>query len=181
VTYRARSAHKLLSLAKSHPTLLSPGKMVVDLGAAPGGWSQVAAQLLRGRGMVWAVDVLGMEGIKGVELLRGDFLNGTVQEELRRRIEEYRQGVDGQVHGGSEHVGRVGVDTVLSDMMAPMSGVRLRDVQASLDLVGAATSFARQVLRQARPWEEATGVGRSKVHPGGNLVCVPLHVAHRAR
>jgi 23S rRNA (uridine2552-2'-O)-methyltransferase len=62
------------------------------------------------------------------------------------------------------------VDTVLSDMMAPMSGVRLRDVQSSLDLVMAATTFANKVLRPAAPGEEVVGMGKAKVYPGGNLV-----------
>lgn len=187
--FRARSAHKLVSLSARYPSLLRPGNLVVDLGAAPGGWSQVSAQKLRGKGMVWAVDLLGMESVRGVEVIRGDFLCPTVQEDLRLRIAAYRGSgrteggnlgpADGEEPSGSrdtndraelQDADALAVDTVLSDMMAPMSGVRPRDVQASLDLVMAATTFANKVLRPAAPGEEAVGMGKAKVYPGGNLV-----------
>ncbi|KAL7424268.1 2' O-ribose methyltransferase [Cryptotrichosporon argae] len=128
--YRARSSFKLLELAERYP-ILARGGVVVDLGAAPGGWAQVAAGRvgvgLRGRGRVIALDLLGMDPIAGVDVWTGDFLDPAVRARL------------------AADVGKV--DTVLSDMMAPMSGVRARDVQASLDLVGAAATFARCVLR----------------------------------
>jgi 23S rRNA (uridine2552-2'-O)-methyltransferase len=186
--YRARSAHKLVSLSARYPSLLRQGNLVVDLGAAPGGWSQVSAQKLRGKGMVWAVDLLGMDRVQGVEVIRGDFLCPTVQEDLRLRIAAYggRLGqaeglgpapADGKESSGSRDTindaelgDTLAVDTVLSDMMAPMSGVRLRDVQSSLDLVMAATTFANKVLRPAAPGEEVVGMGKAKVYPGGNLV-----------
>jgi 23S rRNA (uridine2552-2'-O)-methyltransferase len=187
--YRARSAHKLVSLSARYPSLLRSGNLVVDLGAAPGGWSQVSARKLRGKGMVWAVDLLGMDRVQGVEVIRGDFLCPTVQEDLRLRIAAYRGSArteegklgttgeeetsilrDNNHHADLLDADALAVDTVLSDMMAPMSGVRLRDVQASLDLVMAATTFANKVLRPAAPGEEVVGMGKAKVYPGGNLV-----------
>jgi 23S rRNA (uridine2552-2'-O)-methyltransferase len=175
--YRARSAHKLVSLSARYPSLLRQGNLVV-----------VSAQKLRGKGMVWAVDLLGMDRVQGVEVIRGDFLCPTVQEDLRLRIAAYggRLGqaeglgpapADGKESSGSRDTindaelgDTLAVDTVLSDMMAPMSGVRLRDVQSSLDLVMAATTFANKVLRPAAPGEEVVGMGKAKVYPGGNLV-----------
>ena len=148
-TYRSRSSFKLVSLSRRYP-LFPPGRNIIDLGAAPGGWSQVAKRLLRSGGggggsggKVIALDILPFEPIDGVDIIQGDFLSDHVRQELATRV---AQG---------------GVGCVLSDMMAPMSGVRMRDVQASLDLVRAATDFAMGVL--------ASGNG-ADVEQGGNLV-----------
>lgn len=177
--YRSRSSFKLLSLADRHRILLSPpkefdhDKTVVDLGAAPGGWSQVASHLLGGRGRVFALDILDMTPIPGVDVIKGDFLSQDVQERLRERIKAYRPrtfGLDGE--SGYEDQENQGVNTVLSDMMVAMSGVRVRDVQASLDLVTAATTFAMGVLRRAGDDEAVMEVRGRKVFPGGNLVSV---------
>jgi len=177
--YRSRSSFKLLSLSQRHPILLSPPKefdpekLVVDLGAAPGGWSQVAAHLLGETGRVFAVDILDMTPLPGVEVVKGDFLSFEVQQTLTDRIKAYRRrrfGLDEEIQSEYEDREREGVDTVLSDMMVPMSGVRLRDVQASLDLVTAATEFAVGALRKAGEDEVAKEVRGRKVFPGGNLV-----------
>lgn len=133
--YRARSAFKLLDLCKAYPQLL--GSRVVDLGAAPGGWSQVAAA--RARSVV-AVDLLRIEPIPKVHVVQGDFFDAGIQNQVKELL------------GGP-------ADSVVSDMMADMSGMRDRDVQASLDLVQAATGFAGEVLKVG---------GEEK--PGGNLV-----------
>ncbi|TXT13608.1 hypothetical protein VHUM_00975 [Vanrija humicola] len=136
-TFRARSSFKLDELARRHPALLS-GRAVVDLGAAPGGWSQVAERAVRHRhGVVVAVDLLPMEAMRGVEVVTGDFF----APDVRARIE--------QLLAAGDRYDRCTADTVLSDMMAAMSGNRVRDVQASLDLVSAATEFAHLVLRPA--------------------------------
>lgn len=136
-TYRSRSAFKLVSLAQRYPTLLGRGKTVVDLGAAPGGWSQVAAN--KGSSRVIAVDLLDMEPIKRVDFIRGNFLDHAVQQQVA------------ELTGRGGELGKV--DTVLSDMMASMTGVRDRDVQASLDLVTAATAFGIQTLKPATKLE----------------------------
>lgn len=154
-SYRSRSAFKLVSLARRYPQLIAPGKVVVDLGAAPGGWSQVAADIMKGQGDVWALDILGMEPIDGVHVLQGNFLRPDIQRKLVKGILTSR---------GSEAPAESArlVDTVLSDMMAPMSGLRIKDIQASLDLVSAATSFAKAMLRSKA--NDKSG--------GGNLVYV---------
>jgi len=153
-TLRARSGFKLAELAKKYRNLLH-GRAVVDLGAAPGGWTQVAAAAVARRGgAVVAVDILPMEEIRHAFVVEGDFFDEQVQSQVRRHLEGMRKDQvkidknEGEEAGeGSTAV----ADTVLSDMMAPMSGVRVRDVQASLDLVAAATEFAHQVLRPADP------------------------------
>ncbi|WVQ71925.1 hypothetical protein IAR50_001467 [Cryptococcus sp. DSM 104548] len=168
-SYRSRSSFKLVSLAKSHPVLLNKEtKSVVDLGAAPGGWTQVAAKLLgvgnkekQGQDKpektrVWAIDILPMDTLPNVHILQGDFLSPSVRTTL--------QSLTGTPESGA------GVDTVLSDMMAPMTGVRTRDVSLSLELCEAATMFARGVLRRKKAEEEMVVVRGKKLWPGGNLV-----------
>lgn len=153
---RARSGFKLGELASKYKGLFR-GRAVVDLGAAPGGWSQVAlaaVQKQSGRGggregAVVAVDLLPMDELPGVEVVTGDFFDPQVQEQVRNGL----RGAKGNEDGSA--------DTVLSDMMAAMSGVRVRDIQASLDLVSAATEFAHAVLR---PANAETG------YQGGSLV-----------
>ncbi|KAK8869544.1 hypothetical protein IAR55_000111 [Kwoniella newhampshirensis] len=170
--YRSRSSFKLLSLSKTHPSILNPSttRSVVDLGAAPGGWCQVASNLLKkGRGKVWAVDILGMEPIPGVEFIKGDFLSEEVRDSLKARVQESQLGQQ-RVEDGAGEVGFRGIDTVLSDMMAPMTGIRIRDIGISLQLCTAATIFARDVLRKAKGGEEVRKEGGKKVYPGGNLV-----------
>ncbi|WRT67401.1 ribosomal RNA large subunit methyltransferase J [Kwoniella shivajii] len=156
--YRSRSSFKLLSMASKYPILSrSSTRTVVDLGAAPGGWSQVASHLLKGKtnSKIFALDILGMEPIPGVDIIKGDFLSDQVRKELSYQVGE-----------GNEE--EVEVDCVLSDMMAPMTGNRTRDVGLSLDLCAAATVFARDVLKTADGPERREG-GKT-VWPGGNLV-----------
>ncbi|CAK9783870.1 unnamed protein product [Cutaneotrichosporon oleaginosum] len=177
--YRARSAFKLKDLAGKYPIL---GRRVVDLGAAPGGWSQVAAEKqrqFRGKGVVVAVDLLPMEAMPGVEVVTGDFFDTGVQsrvlELLRAAPRSWaRLGQKDEQGGNAEAADKEGAsstaemadtglaDCVLSDMMASMSGIRDRDVAASLDLVSAATWLAHQVLRS-----------KDDEYAGGSLVYVP--------
>jgi 23S rRNA (uridine2552-2'-O)-methyltransferase len=149
-SFRSRSAFKLVSLAQKYPDLLAPGKAVVDLGAAPGGWTQVAAARVKGAPVI-AVDLLRMALVPGATAVQADFLDLDTQRYIADQV------------GGEQRV-----DTVLSDMMAPMSGVRTRDVQASLDLVGAATDFARATLKVGKGMGEA--VAGKKRYSGGSLV-----------
>ena len=149
-SYRSRSAFKLVSLTAKYPDLLAPGKAVVDLGAAPGGWTQVAASRAKGAPVI-AVDLLRMAPVPGAHAIQADFLDIETQRYIAEQV------------GGEQMI-----DTVLSDMMAPMSGVRTRDVQASLDLVGAATEFARATLKVGRGMGET--VAGKKRYDGGSLV-----------
>ncbi|MEW5887957.1 MAG: 23S rRNA (uridine(2552)-2'-O)-methyltransferase RlmE [Pseudomonadota bacterium] len=126
--YRSRAAFKLKEMdAKDH--LLKAGMVVVDLGAAPGGWSQVAAQRVGRAGRVIALDLLEMAPIPGVEFMRGDFREDEVLRALEQRL------------GGTP------VDLVISDMAPNMSGVPTIDQARSSLLYELALEFARWHLR----------------------------------
>ncbi|WP_308366179.1 MULTISPECIES: 23S rRNA (uridine(2552)-2'-O)-methyltransferase RlmE [unclassified Microbulbifer] len=126
--YRSRASYKLLELQKKD-RLIVPGMTVVDLGAAPGGWSQVAAELVGHQGRVLASDILAMDPIAGVEFVQGDFTEESVLNQLLERL------------GGDR------ADLVISDMAPNMSGVRDVDQPASMYLVELAVDMARQVLK----------------------------------
>jgi 23S rRNA (uridine2552-2'-O)-methyltransferase len=128
--YRSRAAFKLAEIDDKHH-LLRPGMTVVDLGAAPGGWSQVAAQrvkLMAGQGRVIAVDLVEMEPIAGVEHLRLDM----AEEDAACRLRE--------VLGGKR------ADLVLSDMHAPATGHKATDHLRIMGLVEAALDLAEDIL-----------------------------------
>ncbi|HUG03169.1 MAG TPA: 23S rRNA (uridine(2552)-2'-O)-methyltransferase RlmE [Steroidobacteraceae bacterium] len=124
---RSRAAYKLEEIDRVEK-LFSPGAVVVDLGAAPGGWSQYAARKLAGRGNVYALDLLPMDAIAGVNFLQGDFREQPVLDALLGEL------------GGRR------VDLVLSDMAPNMSGVDVVDQARVADLEALALDFARQVL-----------------------------------
>jgi 23S rRNA (uridine2552-2'-O)-methyltransferase len=126
--YRSRAAYKLAQIA-ARDRLLARGMTVVDLGAAPGGWSQVAAQAVGPPGRVIAVDVLDMPGLAGVTVLRGDF---GAQETLRA-LED--------LLGGRT------VDLVLSDMSPNISGIASVDQARSMALAEMALEFAVKHLK----------------------------------
>lgn len=124
---RSRAAFKLEELDAAD-RLIVPGAVIVDLGAAPGGWSQYAARRLAGKGRVFALDVLPMDAIPGVEFLQGDFREQDVLDRLLA-------GLDGRA-----------VDLVLSDMAPNISGVDVVDQARAADLECLALDFARRVL-----------------------------------
>lgn len=127
---RSRAAFKLAEIDDRHH-LLKPGRSVVDLGAAPGGWSQVAARRVgadEGRGRVVAIDLLAMEPIAGVSFAQLDFLDPAAPERLREML------------GGP-------ADVVLSDMAANATGHRRTDHLKIMALAEAAADFARAVLK----------------------------------
>jgi 23S rRNA (uridine2552-2'-O)-methyltransferase len=125
--FRSRAAFKLLEVNTRH-RLLIPGARVVDLGAAPGGWSQVAAQNVGSRGRIVAVDLLEVAPISGVTLLRGDFRRPEVQARLAAEL------------GGEK------ADVVLSDMSPNISGIASADQARAAELVRAAIEFCRLQL-----------------------------------
>jgi 23S rRNA (uridine2552-2'-O)-methyltransferase len=124
---RSRAAFKLEEIDRAEK-LLTPGAVVVDLGAAPGGWSQYAARVLAGRGKVYALDLLPMDAISGVEFLQADFREPAALDALLAQLAGRR------------------VDLVLSDMAPNMSGVDVVDQARAADLEELALDFARQVL-----------------------------------
>ena len=127
--YRSRAAYKLIELDDKHK-LLKPGERIIDLGAAPGGWSQVAAARVgprAGRGRVIAIDLLEMDPIEGVEFRQMDFHDRKAPDQLREWL------------GGL-------ADGVLSDMAANATGHRKTDQLRIIGLVELAADFASEVL-----------------------------------
>ncbi len=125
--YRSRASYKLLEIF-AKDALIKPGMTVVDLGAAPGGWSQVAAEQVAPNGSVVALDILPMDGIAGVDVLIGDFTEAAVYDRLL------------------ELIGDRTTDLVISDMAPNVTGVREVDQSRSMHLVELATEFAVSVL-----------------------------------
>jgi 23S rRNA (uridine2552-2'-O)-methyltransferase len=126
--YRSRAVFKLEELDQRY-ALLKPGITVIDLGSAPGGWSQFASKRVGPGGRIIALDILPMEALPGVVFIEGDFR----EDDALTRLQ-------------SELAGRC-VDLVLSDMAPNMSGIRGVDVPRALDLVELALELALQVLR----------------------------------
>ena len=128
--YRSRAAYKLSEIADKYG-LLQPGDVVVDLGAAPGGWSQVAAERIKatdGRGTLVAIDLSEMEPIPGVSILHADFMEGDAPEKIIAAL------------------GQRKADAVLSDMAAPATGHPRTDHIRIMGLAEAALDFALQIL-----------------------------------
>lgn len=126
--YRSRAVYKLLEIDQ-HDRLLRPGQTVIDLGAAPGSWSQYASSRVGPRGRVIAVDIEDIEPIRNVQSLQGDFSNMAV----------FRHCLD--LLGGAK------VDLVISDMAPHISGVRVTDQARSMYLAELVCDFACQVLK----------------------------------
>lgn len=126
---RSRSAFKLIELHEKYG-LVRPGMIVVDLGAAPGGWCQVARPLVGETGRVIGLDILPMEPLAGVGFIQGDF----TEEEPLRELEE--------ALGGKK------ADLVLSDMAPNMSGMAAIDQAKSMYLAELALAFVRDHLKQ---------------------------------
>jgi len=126
--YRSRSAYKLLEILDKDK-LVRPGMTVVDLGAAPGGWSQVLAPMVGAKGQVIALDLLEMEPLRGVVAIRGDF-----SEEATLKLLD-------------EQSGNRPIDLVVSDMAPNISGVGLVDQARSIHLAELALEFARERLK----------------------------------
>lgn len=126
--YRSRAAYKLLALnEKDH--FLKPGLNVVDLGAAPGGWTQVVSELLKEQGKIFSLDRLPMDHFPGVTVLEGDFTEQRVLDQLLDALDDAH------------------VDVVLSDMAPNMSGQKSMDQIRSMHLVELALDFAVQTLK----------------------------------
>lgn len=126
--YRSRAAFKLLEIQEKDK-LIKPGMRVVDLGAAPGGWSQIARDLVGERGQVIALDILPMDPIAGVEIIEGDFREEEPLSQLRNLL-------------GAEQV-----DLVISDMAPNVTGMASVDQPRAMYLCELALDFARESLR----------------------------------
>jgi len=126
--YRSRASYKLIELNEKDK-LFRPGNIVMDLGSAPGGWSQIVAPLVGERGDVIASDILHMDSIIGVTFIQGDFTDEAVYEQILSTL-------NGQK-----------ADVVMSDMSPNLSGVATTDQYSSIYLVELALDMARNVLK----------------------------------
>ncbi len=125
--YRSRAVFKLMQL-QERDKLFNPGMTVVDLGAAPGGWTQYVAELVGPKGQVIAMDILPMEPLPGVEIILGDFSEEAVFESLLKQLEGKK------------------VDWVISDMAPNLSGMDSIDQPRSMYLAELALDLAIRVL-----------------------------------
>ena len=126
--YRSRASYKLLEMKKKD-SFMRPGMTIVDLGAAPGGWSQIALSAVGAKGKILATDILPMEPITGVDFIQGDFSNEEVFDDLVLRI------------------GDSPVDLVISDMAPNISGISAIDQPRCIYLAELALEFARSILK----------------------------------
>jgi 23S rRNA (uridine2552-2'-O)-methyltransferase len=147
--FRSRAAFKLAEIDDRYK-VLKPGACVVDLGAAPGGWSEIAARRVGAGGRVVALDILEMKAIPGVEFLQLDFLDPSAPARLEALL---------RASGGGRGPAKVEAkaDVVLSDMAANATGHRQTDHLRIMALAEAAADFARKVLA-----------------PGGSFLCKVL-------
>lgn len=126
--YRSRATFKLLEIQQKDK-LIKPGMVVVDLGAAPGGWSQIASQLVGDKGKVFALDILPMEPIVDVDFIQGDFRDEAVFHQLEAALVEQM------------------IDLVISDIAPNISGNDSVDQPKAMYLVELALDFARHHLK----------------------------------
>ncbi len=126
--YRSRAAYKLLEI-DAKDRLLKQGMVVVDLGATPGGWSQVAARQVGRGGKVIALDLLPLDPLAGVDFIQGDFREDVVLKQLEALLQDKQVGL------------------VISDMAPNMSGVQSADLARALQLAELAMEFALEHLK----------------------------------
>ncbi len=126
--YRSRASYKLLEIQEKD-RILRPGNIVIDLGAAPGGWSQVTSRVLGDKGRLIASDILEMDSIEDVTFIQGDFTEESVLAQILAAVNNHP------------------VDLVISDMAPNMSGVRMADQARAMYLCELALDLAGQVLR----------------------------------
>lgn len=126
--YRSRAVFKLIEI-QERGRLFKPGMTIVDLGAAPGGWSQLLVEWVKPRGRVIAMDILPMDEIPGVQFLQGDFAEANVIDALQALLKSEQ------------------VDWVVSDMAPNLSGNASIDIPRAIYLAELALDFAQQVLK----------------------------------
>ncbi|HYN55071.1 MAG TPA: 23S rRNA (uridine(2552)-2'-O)-methyltransferase RlmE [Methylotenera sp.] len=126
--YRARAAYKLTEI-DDKDKLIKPGMTIVDLGATPGSWSQVAVQRLKGQGRIIALDLLDMQPINGVEFIQGDFREDSVLKLLEEKLNNKK------------------VDLVIADMAPNISGITIVDQAGAAYLTELALEFSKEWLK----------------------------------
>lgn len=126
--YRSRSSYKIIEINEKDK-LVRPGAIAMDLGSAPGGWSQILAPLVGDKGRVISSDILPMDGLAGVTFIQGDFTEAEVYDKILMALNNDK------------------VDVVVSDMAPNLSGVNTTDQYTSIYLVELALDMARNVLK----------------------------------
>lgn len=126
--YRSRAVYKLKEI-DDKDKLIKSGSVVIDLGAAPGGWSQYVARKLKGKGRILALDILPMEPLDDVEFIQGDFLDENVLNQLLEQLGDDRP------------------DLVISDMAPNMSGMQVVDTPRAMYMADLALDLSQQVLK----------------------------------
>ncbi len=126
--YRSRAAYKLIEINEKYG-LFKPGLVIIDLGSAPGSWSQVAIKEIGTSGKLIALDLLEMKPIKDVEFIQGDFRENTVLDEIKNKLKDLK------------------VDLVISDMAPNISGVKTVDQSAAIYLNELALDFSHKYLK----------------------------------
>lgn len=126
--YRSRASYKLLEIQEKHQ-IIKAGMRVVDLGAAPGGWSQVAVKRVGANGRLFALDVLAMDPISQVEIIQGDFTEDSILQQLLHQLDNQK------------------LDLVLSDMAPNLSGMKEIDQPKMMYLMELALDFAVSMLK----------------------------------
>ena len=126
--YRSRASYKLIQLNEKDK-LIRPGMLIVDLGSTPGGWSQVAANLVGAKGKVIATDILPMDPLENVDFILGDFTEQAVVDRILARLENRKP------------------DLIICDIAPNISGIDVADQASSMYLVELALDMARQVLK----------------------------------
>lgn len=126
--YRSRASYKLIEL-DDKDKLIRPGMLVLDLGSAPGGWSQVAGRLVGHHGRVLATDILPMDSLENVDFIQGDFTEQAVFDQILAYLDGRRP------------------DLIISDMAPNISGIDAADQASSMYLVELALDMVRQVLK----------------------------------
>ena len=164
--FRSRASFKLLEIQEKD-RFIKPGMVVVDLGCAPGGWSQAAKSLVGDKGSVLATDILPMAPISGVKFIQGDFTDHAVFEDLIEKVQ-----------GES-------VDLVISDMSPNITGIRAIDQPKSMHLAELALDFARSILRKGAYFLvkvfEGEGIGEVKLVLASEFEKVKLRKPNASR
>lgn len=126
--YRSRSAYKLIELNEKD-RLIRPGMRILDLGSAPGGWSQVAGKLVGGKGRVLATDILPMDGLKNVDFIQGDFTEDAIVQQLLDWLDGER------------------FDLIISDIAPNITGIASADQASSIYFLELALDTVRRTLK----------------------------------
>ena len=126
--YRSRSAYKLLQLNEKD-RLIRPGMRIMDLGSAPGGWSQVAGRLIGSKGRVLATDILPMDGLPNVDFIQGDFTDAAIVQQVLDWL------------GGGKF------DLIVSDIAPNLTGIDSADQASSIHFLELALDTVRQTLK----------------------------------